>query len=140
MTEYLPSYVNQLVLNDNSEEEGFVTGGYPMSSIIEQENITNQLLGGARKVGIERFRDLAIPFSLDMHYGGLASESNQEMKGGKKNRKEIIDVIDGGLFDKLLDSIVLAKKKNNKTTNTKKKNEIFDAAASKKTTRKLLIK
>lgn len=139
MTEYLPSYMNQVVINDSKlESDGVVTGGFPMSTILERENQSNEMLGGGKRVGIDRFKDLAIPFSLDTHYDSRYIQSIAEIKGGNKNKKkETIDIMDGGLFDKLLDSIVLAKRNQNK--NTRKQKEQKDVAQT-KSTRKIKFK
>jgi hypothetical protein len=141
MTEYLPSYMNHVVINDSKlESDGVITGGFPMSAILEQENRTNEMLGGGKRVSVDRFKDLAIPFSLDTHYDNRVIQSVAEIKGGSKNRKkETIDIMDGGLFDKLLDSIVLAKRNQNKNTRKQKEQEQKDVAQT-KTTRKIKFK
>ena len=141
MTEYFPSYMNQVVINDSKlESDGVVTGGFPMSTILERENQSNEMLGGGKRVGIDRFKDLAIPFSLDTHYDSRYIQSIAEIKGGNKNKKkETIDIMDGGLFDKLLDSIVLAKRNQNKNTRKQKDQEQKDVAQS-KSTRKMKFK
>lgn len=140
MTEYLPSYMNQVVVNDSKlESDGVVTGGFPMSTILEQENRSNEMLGGGKRVGVDRFKDLAIPFSLDMHCDGTINQLASGMLGGNKNKKkDIIDIMDGGLFDKLLDSIVLAKK--NQRKDTRKQKEAQDKNVSSKSTRKIKFK
>jgi hypothetical protein len=110
--EYLPSYMNNLVLNDeNFENTNIITGGYPMLNILEYENQSNEILGGAKRVGIDRFKDLAIPFSLDTHYDG-----NNNIANIKQKKEKAIHVIEDGLFDKLMDSIIITKKRKEKET------------------------
>jgi len=144
MTEYLPSYMNQVVVNDSKlESDGVVTGGFPMSTILERENRSNEMLGGGKRVGVDRFKDLAIPFSLDTHYDSRFIQSIAEIKGGNKSKKrEVIDIMDGGLFDKLLDSIVLAKrnKNHNQNKNTRKQNEPQEKVVPTKSTRRIKFK
>uniref|UniRef100_A0A6C0D4W3 Uncharacterized protein n=1 Tax=viral metagenome TaxID=1070528 RepID=A0A6C0D4W3_9ZZZZ len=125
---FLPSYLNQIVLNDEeAEETGIVKGGYPMTNIIEFENLSNQMLGGAKKVGGSRFAELVIPLSLDTHYRGGSEEF--AIKTGKK---KIPEIIDENRFNRIFDSIILTKKRRENTRkNNDKKHDIQTTRKSK---------
>jgi|UniRef100_A0A6C0ARS8 hypothetical protein len=126
--EYAEPYVNKLVFNEKEDDDAIITGGYPMSSFLEFENLSNQFLGGAKKIGVDRFKDLAIPFSLDTHHSNYNDENYQKEKP-KKSKP--VEVIADGLFEKLVDSIIVAKKQKQ----TRKDHNI-EVKPKTKTTRK----
>jgi hypothetical protein len=138
MTEYLPSYMNQVVVDDSKlESDGIVTGGFPMSTILEQYNHSTTVLGGGKRVGVDRFKDLAIPFSLDTHCDNTMNRLASGILGGNKSKRETIDIMDEGLFDKLLDSVIIAKITQNKNTRKQKEQKDFIET---KPTRKIKFK
>lgn len=130
--EYAEPYVNKLVFNEKEDDDAIITGGYPMSSFLEFENLSNQFLGGAKKIGVDRFKDLAIPFSLDTHHSSYSDE-NYHKERPKKSKP--VEVITDGLFEKLVDSIIVAKKQKQNQKTTRKDHNI-QVKPKTKTTRK----
>jgi hypothetical protein len=116
------SYVDRLRFNeDDLDQDGIMRGGFPMSSIIEQENLSNQMLGGGKSISKARFADLVIPLSLDTHYEGENGESTIEIKP-KKNKMP--SLLDEDRFKHVFDSIIVTKKRREKETRKNTANPI----------------
>lgn len=78
-----------------------IVGGYPITNMINNENIERKLLGGSNQVGISRFDGLVVPIGLTV---------NPQITGGcsqlsKINLKNINEIVDDRMFATLFGNV-----------------------------------
>lgn len=109
MQHYKPSIIEDYVYNN---ENGILKGGYPLTRIAEQEEFRMKQLGGglAESIGIEKFKDYAIPIGLFCTHETPCYAID---KYSKRNKDKHSDVINDEMFEHMFSKLLHKNKSRN---------------------------